>query len=128
MLSVLYGGANITAKVDKNSVKVSEALNNRTNTASFRVSDMIISEGAICEIREGTFLRSDATATNVLELADVFPFSEKFRPGTVLFLDFESPNKKRLVVNAVDYSLRTITIDQNVSYLAGTKIGRIIFG
>jgi len=127
MLSVLYNGTNIIGKVWKNSIKIKEALNNRTNTASFEVNDMVIEEGTLCEIREGTFLLGNVVSSSVLPLGDMFELSEKFRPWTVLFLDFENWREK-VIVQSIDYFAREITIDKTVSYVSWTKIWQLLFG
>jgi len=88
---------------------------------------MVIEEGTLCEIREGTFLLGNVVSSSVLPLGDMFELSEKFRPWTVLFLDFENWREK-VIVQSIDYFAREITIDKTVSYVSWTKIWQLLFG
>jgi hypothetical protein len=53
MLLVKLNGVDITDKVDYNTVKITEQMNNRSNTCSFTVSNYMVPEGALIEIWEG---------------------------------------------------------------------------
>ena len=75
MLQVFANGTDITANVTKNSIRITEQMNNRANTCSFSVEDFSIGEGAKIEVFEGFKLTSEATSgQSVLNASDTFEF------------------------------------------------------
>lgn len=60
MLLVKLNGIDITSKVDNKSIRITEQMNNRSNTCSFSVTNYQIPEGALIEIWEGSTLTADA--------------------------------------------------------------------
>lgn len=85
MLLVKLNGTDITAKVDLNTIKITEQMNNRANTCAFSVTDMIVPEAALIELWEGSELKYDATAGSpTIQVDDTFEFFKKYRVGDEL--------------------------------------------
>ena len=81
MLDIIYNRQVITRNVNRGSVKITEQLNNRANTASFSVTDEKIVEGSPVEIWEYCVLREAAViGDTVLQVDDTFSISNKFIP------------------------------------------------
>jgi len=62
MLLVYSNSTDVTESVERNSIRIQEQLNNRSNTCSFTVNETVISEGAIINIYEGFKLTAQANS------------------------------------------------------------------
>lgn len=130
MLAILYDGVDITDNVSKNSVQITEQLNNRANTAAFSVFGEKVEEGHVVEIWEYCTLREAFTSGGVvLQVSDTFSISNKFVTGTVGFVSFDTTSKTRVFVASVDHNNREITLQNtlDVNLPVGTKFGKLVF-
>jgi len=85
MLLVKLNGVDITDKVDYNSLKITEQMNNRSNTCSFSVSNYMVPEGALIEVWEGSEITSDVgSGVSIIPIDDTFEYQEKYRIGDEL--------------------------------------------
>lgn len=130
MLQVFANGTDITANVTKNSIRITEQMNNRANTCSFSVEDFSIGEGAKIEVFEGFKLTSEATSgQSVLNASDTFEFEWKFKAGDELIVDIKGANQKFYTIQSVDHSAKTITLTTNLTTTlpAASNCGRLVF-
>ena len=110
MLLVKLNGVDITDKVDYNTVKITEQMNNRSNTCSFTVSNYMVPEGALIEIWEGSRLHPmSGSGVSTIPVDDTFSIS-KNTEWVILF-------EYRLVllarsnesIQSVDRTAKTVT-------------------
>lgn len=85
MLLVKLNGVDITDKVDYNTIKITEQMNNRSNTCSLTVSNYMVPEGALLEIWEGSEITADVgSGVSTIPVDDTFEYFQKYRVGDVL--------------------------------------------
>lgn len=128
MLLVLCNKIDITKQVDRNSIRIQEQLNNRSNTLGFNITNLKVYEGQFIELREyftatGDFLIWDTDVTG----SSVFPESQKFRVGDEIFFDILGAQKKYKLL-AINETTKTYTVDPLVFDLPRwSKCGRLIY-
>lgn len=130
MLYISSNGQDITNNVDRDSIRITEQLNNRANTANFSVTDEKVEEWQQIEIREYCTLRNPFVSWwNVIDVSDTFQISDKFRDGTLWFIAFDSNQKRKVYVQSVDHNLRQVTLTDNLSsnFSVGTKFWKLLF-
>lgn len=128
MLIVKINGTDITDKVEQKSIKITEQLNNRSNTCSFTVLDHPVPESALIEIWEGSEIMA-ATSGATLQIDDTFEYFQKYRVGDELRIPAGQPGAKKVVVQSINHTTKelTLTAPLGTTYPDGTKIGRLIF-
>ena len=62
MLQVFANNVDVTSYVTKNSIRITEQMNNRSNTCSCSVENYAIGEGAKIEVFEGFKLTAQANS------------------------------------------------------------------
>lgn len=110
MLLVKLNGVDITGKVDYNSIKITEQMNNRSNTCSFTVSNYMVPEGAIIEIWEGSEITSDVgSGVITIPVDDTFEYFQKYRVGDVLRIPAGSSGAIKRTIQSISHTGKTIT-------------------
>jgi len=120
----------ITSFVTKNSIRVTEQMNNRSNTLVFGVDNYNVSEGSKVELFENFVLRSQASSGQaVLAVSDTFEFENKFAAGDEIILDIKQAWQKFATILSVNHSAKTITLTSNLTATLafGVSCGRLVF-
>lgn len=130
MLFVYANNVDITEHVSRNSVRITEQLNNRSNTLWFSVDQYNIGEGAKIEIFSWFKLTQTATSwSSILHFDEDFEFFEKFRLGEEIIVWIKTSNKRKKIIQSIDHSAKTITLTTNLEfeYPQRTKCWKIEF-
>lgn len=129
-MQVFANDIDVTSYVSKNSIRVTEQLNNRANTCSFTVDDYDISEGAKIEVFETFVLRAQASSWQaVLNVSDTFEFEGKFQAGDEILLRIKEASEVFVTILSVDHTAKTITLTANLvsTIPVGSQCWRIVF-
>lgn len=130
MLLVYSNTTDITQYVQRNTIRITEQLNNRANTCSFIVNQNDLSEWSIIEVFEWFKLTTQANSGQAdLVVDDTFEDSEKFRPGDEIILDINGSGQVRVTIDSINHTTKTITLTTNLSanVVSGSKCGRLVF-
>lgn len=130
MLLVKANGVNITAKVDYNTIKITEQMNNRSGTCSFTVSDYNLPEGVIVEIWHGSELSQDEiSAATTINVDDTFEYFQKYRVGDQLKIPAGTNGAITRTIQSINHTNKTITFTQSLGsgFSRQTPVGRLIF-
>lgn len=130
MILVKLNGVDITAKVELNTLKITEQMNNRANTLNLSVFGMVVPESAVVEVWEGSELTYQANSGQpTVQVDETFEFFRKYRTGDVLTIPAGGAGAVQKTIQIVNHSAKSITFSTNLSAVLseGTKIGRLIF-
>lgn len=130
MLLVKLNGVDITDKVDYNTLKITEQMNNRSNTCSFSVSNYMVPEGALIEVWEGSEITVDAiSGTPTITIDETFEYHQKYRIGDELRIPAGSSGAIKRIIQSINHTAKTVTFTANLgtAYTKGTKVGRLLF-
>lgn len=113
MLKILVNGLDITENIERNSLQITEQLNNRRNTASFTVLDYMVSEGQDVKIYDGALLADSYSLwVTTVKVNNIFEYNEKFKPGQKIILSIDQATEEMLEILSVDFVAQTITFTE----------------
>jgi hypothetical protein len=72
MLKIYANNTDITSAVEFGSLQITEQLNNRRNTAKFRVTGTTIDEAQEVEIYKGSILKGSSAGSTVIPVDETF--------------------------------------------------------
>lgn len=132
MISIFNGSTDVTQYVKQRSVKITDQMGNRKNTAAFTLLQGDgIDQGRAVRIYETLDLRqSSSSGTAVLYVTDTYQAQNKWKATDEIIVDIRGTEKK-YIISSVDHSAKTITLTTNLSTTVtkGThKVGRLVFG
>lgn len=130
MLFIYANNTEITEHVWRNSIRITEQLNNRANTLSLTVDQYSIAEGSRIEVFSWFKLTQQSNSwTAVLHFDEPFEFFEKFRSGDVIIVWIKESTKQKKIIDSIDHSAKTITLTSNLddTFPQWTKCWRIEF-
>lgn len=85
MILVKLNGVDITEKVELNTLKITEQMNNRANTLNLSVFGMVVPESALVEVWEGSEVTAQAAANQAtISVDETYEFFRKYRNGDKL--------------------------------------------
>jgi hypothetical protein len=117
----------VTQYVSRQSLRITEQLNNRSNTCEFAVLNYKIDQSSIVYIYEWYELREAVTADDDLKVRDTFKRFDNFAVGDEVIVDPQGAWRQFVTIDAIDNTLKTISINTNITASAWTFIGRLIF-
>lgn len=129
-MQVFANDIDVTSYVSKNSIRITEQLNNRANTCSFTLDNYDISEGAKIEVFETFVLRAQASSWQaVLNVSDTFEFENKFKAGDEILLRIKEASEVFVTILSVDHTAKTINLTANLAATipVGSQCWRIVF-
>lgn len=130
-VAIFDGTTNDTAYLKQRSVKISDQMGNRKNTASFSLLQGSIDQGRPVRIYEVLDLRqSSSSGTAVLYPDSTSQATGKWLAGDQVIVDIQGTEKKYTILS-VDHSAVTITLTANLTTTVtkGTHVvGRLLFG
>lgn len=116
MLLVYANDVNITEYVEKNSIRITEQLNNRSNICDFVVLGESILHTTRVEVYEVFELRAQASSGQaVLSVMDTFEFYEVMRADDEITLDIKGVNKAYATIDSIDHDAKTVTMTANLA-------------
>lgn len=130
MLLLYANNIDVTENLWKDTLKITEQLNNRVNTCSFRMDQLKISEGQSIEFFEYLSLTSQTNSwTAILNYDQDFEFSDKFRSGDEILINIKESDQIIVTIDSINHTAKTITLTANVAanVLKWAKIWRKIF-
>lgn len=130
MLKIYANNIDITSAVEFGSVQVTEQLNNRRNTAKFRVTGTNIDEAQEVEIYKGSVIKAISAAVTVIPVDETFKNAGFYYAGLEIRLGFKTANEEIGIVASVDHTAKTVTLisPTRYSHSAGDLLGVKIFG
>lgn len=78
MMKVYVNGSDVTDSVEFGSVQITEQLNNRRNTARFKMFGTTVDEAQLVKIFKGTTIASVSAGASSVTVADSFQVSGFF--------------------------------------------------
>lgn len=130
MLKIYANNTDITSAVEFGSLQITEQLNNRRNTAKFRVTGTNIDEAQEVEIYKGSVIKSVLAGATVIPVDETFKTAGFYYGGLEIRIGFKTANEEIAVVASVDHTAKTITVVSPLRYShsAGDILGVKIFG
>lgn len=126
-LIVLVNNTDITAQVVRNSVRVTESLNNRSNQLAFSVQQLEVSEASLVEVWETIYLAASVTAgAFTLTLEDIYSTEQKIRVGDRWIVKVGTPQATEYIVASTSGNSVTFTTALPTLTTAD-KIAKIVF-
>jgi hypothetical protein len=130
MILLYSGSTDITEYLERNTLRITEQLNNRVDTMSLTLNNYSVSEGLLMQAFEGFQLTEQALSGQpILQVDDTFEYEQKFKAGDRILIDIKGVNEKRYYILSIDHSLKQITLTTNLETTLprATKCGRLIF-
>ena len=132
MITLFDNSTDVSAYLKERSVKITDQMGNRKNTAGFVLNDRTISQGRSVRIYETLRLRqSSSSGTKILYVDDTYPDTDKWVSGNEILVAIQTAGEMTYVIDTVDHSARTITLTTNLSANVTkdtTLVGRLLFG
>lgn len=116
----------VTQYVSRQSLRITEQLNNRANICEFATLNYKISQSSIIYVYEWFEIRSDTTADDVIYVKDTFKRFENFKADDEIIIDPQW-TRQFAVINSIDHDLKTVSLSDNVTVTAWTFVWRLIF-
>lgn len=120
----------ISASVEKNTVKINEQLNNRSNMCNFGILENNIDASTTIKVYEYFEITEQANSGQaVLKVDDTYDYYDVFVAGNEILLDFEWSLRQYVTILSVNHDTKEITLTTNLSVNipAGTYGGRLVF-
>jgi len=130
MLTVYAAGVDISTSVSPEGFAVTEQMNNRRNTCNFTTIKTKVAQGqSIYAYATLDLVKGSNSGTAVLFVQDTFSDAGKYRVNDQIILDIKGTNEAKYTIQAIDNTLKTITLTTNLSFnvLTTTKIGVLLF-
>lgn len=124
---IYANNTDVTQYVSRQSLRITEQLNNRSNTCEFATLNYKIDQSSLVYIYEWYELREDVTADDDLKVRDTFKRFDNFAVGDEVIVDPQGAWRQFVTIDAIDNTLKTISINTNITASAWTFIGRLIF-
>lgn len=150
-LAIFKGSTDISESLNRDSLHLTEELNNRKNIATFITNNQKIDEGSIVEIYDTVRIRTDSGSevltwdneenwdneatwdgyqNGILKCHDLksCEYAEKWRAGDEIILDIKGANEAIFIIDSVDYDTEEITLTKPVTFTVtpSMKCGRLI--
>ena len=130
MLILYINGADRTQDYERNTLTIKEALNRRSNNASFSILSGTKPAGnQICKIYQGAIVTGVSGAD--ITFSDSYELNyNTFRAGQTLFIRIGETDQFKGVVDSYNEATRTVTLTAtpSVTINPGDKVGELIFG
>lgn len=129
MLKVYVNGADITNSVEYGSIQTTEQLNNRRNTARFRVIDTTVEEAQLVKIFKGSAISPVSAGASSVTIDDTFETSGFYFPGKEIRIGYGTASEEVKTVLSVNYTAKTVTFTSALrsSHSSGDLIGEEVF-
>lgn len=124
---IYANNTDVTQYVSRQSLRITEQLNNRSNTCEFAVLNYKIDQSSIVYVYEWYELREAVVADDDLKVRDTFERFDNFAVGDEVIVDPQGVWRQFVTIDAIDNTLKTISINTNITASAWTFIGRLIF-
>ena len=132
MIVIFDASSDVSEHLKEKSLKMSDQMSSRRNTATFSLIDQKIEQGKAVRIYETLDLtQSSASGTDLLYVEDTYEDCDKFIAGDEILIDIRGAGEKTYTILAVDHSAKTVQLTTNLTadVTKGTHlVGRIIFG
>ena len=121
MIKTYINGVDKTDKVEYGSLSISQQLNNRRNTAKFRVVNADIEEAQIVQIFRGANLVTHSSS--LITLDDTLSVSSFFYAGKKIIVGYKSPKEEIAYIQEITGNTLTLTKPLRQSHDAGEMVG-----
>lgn len=131
---IIADNADVSASYERATLRITEQLNNRRKTASFRTIEQAVTEGTQVRIFDQLRLRTASSAgTDTLYFYDplgIYSFTQKFRAGDRLYVGITEAGERRYTIESVNHTNGTIVLTENLAanVTMTTKVGKLRFG
>lgn len=130
MYRIYANNIDISDSVEKNTVRINEQLNNRSNVCNFGILENNIDASTAIKIYEYFEVVEQANSWQaILKVDDTYEYYDLFLPWNEILIDFEWPLRQYATILSVDHTTKEITLTQNlwVNIPAWTYCGRLVF-
>jgi len=124
---IYANNTDVTQYVSRQSLRIIEQLNNRSNTCEFATLNYKIDQSSLVYIYEWYELREGVTADDELKVRDTFKRFDNFSVGDEVIVDPKGAWRQFVTIDAIDNTLKTISINTNITASAWTFVWRLIF-
>lgn len=124
---VYANNIDVTQYVSRQSLRITEQLNNRANICEFATLNYKIDQSSIVYIYEWYELREAVTADDLLKVRDTFKRFDNFAVGDEVIIDPEGAWRQFVIIDSIDNDLKEVSIDTNITAAAWTFFWRLIF-
>ena len=131
MITILSDTDDISSSYERQTLRITEQLNNRRHICNFQTIAQRIDEGKKVIVYDTMRLRDGSDiGTDTLFPIDTYEFSQKYRPGDRIYVDINGENQRRYTIDSIDHDAREVVLTQNLAaaVTTDTKCGKRIFG
>ena len=114
MILLTYNGTNISDYLVRDTLQITEQLNNRSNVASFRISNYTVTHSSAVQIYDTIKLKWNASSGQaVITVQDVYEYYQVFNQWDELIMDYWG-SPFYATIDSVDYTNGQITLTENL--------------
>lgn len=132
MITIFDNTTDVSAYLKEKSVKISDQMGNRKNTASFELNDRTISQGRSVRVYETLRIRkTSASGTSTLFVDDTYEDTKKWVAGDDILVAIQEAGEMTYTIDSVDHDAREIELTENLAADVTkdtTIVGRLLFG
>ena len=124
MYRIFINNTDVTSKVERKSLTITEQLNNRRNTVSFKVIDLSVTEGQEVEIYKGSILKKLDADPKKIFVDNTYELEGRYFSGQEITLEIKGSEEKK-VIDSINHAEKSITFTSNIiwTYTVGTILG-----
>ena len=127
MYKIFINDNDITENVRYNSVRITEHLNDRPNSAVFRTMNAEVEWGSTVRIYETMVLPQGVTSGDTFTVLDTYAYYENFRVWDEIIVDPEWSNREYAIITNINHDNKQVTLDRAITLQPYEYIGRLIF-
>lgn len=127
MIRLFVGNNDYTSSMSRNSIRMSQNLNNRTDTLEFEMTNQAVDYGSSVYLYEVAELTKsiNAAATRIY-VNDTYEHEQKRRVGDALILDIKNGDQEIVTITNIDHDNKYLDTTATVNaHTRGTAIGTL---